>query len=294
MSKEMLYYLPEGLRSYLETMEDGEIGGFLVTLVIMLVVEFVLFAVFMFIAFKVKKKVFIKLEEKRGKNITLQFLETAVDMGLIILIFVFVFGRKNIAGSLLGSTAVVAAVVGFAAQDAIKDIIAGLLISIYKPFDVGSRIEFEDGTAGIVESLNFRHVVLKGQDTTRYIIPNSKANVMKLVNYSFADVPRSIPVEFAIAYDSDVEKAKRVIDEAICNSPLTLNEEHFDPNDPNSRRVYFLKLADSSLIMGATVYYPPNVRTEVIKDDVNSRVFKALGDNGIEIPYGYMNVVMKQ
>ena len=45
-------------------------------------------------------------------------------------------GGQQIANSILCSTAVVAAIVGFAAQDAIKDMFAGLQISIYKLFDV--------------------------------------------------------------------------------------------------------------------------------------------------------------
>ncbi len=44
--------------------------------------------------------------------------------------------------------------------EAVKEMFAGLQISIYKPFDVGSRIEFEDGTAGVVESMTLRHVVI--------------------------------------------------------------------------------------------------------------------------------------
>ena len=58
--------------------------------------------------------------------------------------------------------------------------------------------------------------------------------------------------------------------------------------------VYFLELADSALIMAVTVYYKPAAATEVVKDDINTRVFEALQDAGIEIPYAYTNVVLKK
>ena len=44
--------------------------------------------------------------------------------------------------------------------------------------------------------------------------------------------------------------------------------------------------------MAVTVYYEPTSPTEVVKDDVNSRVNTALNAGGIEIPYDYMTVVM--
>ena len=47
-------------------------------------------------------------------------------------------------------------------------------------------------------------------------------------------------------------------------------------------------------MMRATVYYPHELRTEVVKDEVNCKVFEALAQNGIEIPYNYVNVVMNE
>ena len=58
--------------------------------------------------------------------------------------------------------------------------------------------------------------------------------------------------------------------------------------------VYFIAYADSSLTMATTVYYEPTVTTEVLKNDINMRVNKAFKENGIEIPYNYVNVVMRQ
>ena len=97
---------------------------------------------------------------------------------------------------------------------------------------MGSRIEFEDGTTGVVESMTLRHVVIVLLDTTRAIIPNS-------------------------------------------------------------RTVYFLNMLESSLEMGATVRFPSNIKSEVLKDEINTSVFKALKENGIEIPYAHVDVKMR-
>ena len=254
----------------------------------------ILYIGFFFLLLKIKKIVFAKLEKKKGKSLTLQFIEKTLTFALIVIFVVLPLGGKQIARSLLGSTAVVAAVVGFAAQEAVKNMFAGLQISIYKPFDVGSRVEFADGTTGVIESLNLRHVVVSLLDTTKAIIPNSSANSMKVISYSYGEVPRSATFKFPVSYDCDVDKAKEIIRKTICDCPLTINEDKYDEKVPNSRCVYFLSLEDSALIMGATVRFPSYVRSEVIKDEINTSVFKALKDGGIEVPYNKIDVNIQE
>jgi small-conductance mechanosensitive channel len=268
----------------------GLIGAAAVTAVIL----FVLYLGFVFLLLKIKRKIIGSIEKKKGKTLTLQFIEKMITFAMIVLFIVLPLGGDEIANSLLGSTAVVAAVVGFAAQQAIRNMFAGLQISLYKPFDIGSRVELEDGTTGIVENMTLRHIVVCLLDSTRAIIPNSKFDEMKIINYSYAaDVPRAAVFKYPIGYDSDIQKAKDVIRKTICECPLTLNEDKYDENEPNSRMVYFLEVQDSALIMGATVKFPANVRSEVIKDEINTSVFNALKENGIEIPFNQLDVHMK-
>ena len=242
---------------------------------------------------KLNRRIFKKIERKKGHSISLQFLQKTITLALIVFFIVIPMGGKKVTQSLLGSTAVVAAVVGLAANEVLKNMFAGLEISLYKPLDVGSRIMLEDGTTGIVDSLNLRHVVLKLVDTTRMIIPNSKVSAASIINYSFVEyVPRSFELRYPVSYDSDIDKAKEIIRKTICDNPLTLNEDKYNEDDPGSRSVYFLELKDSSIILGATVYYPHEIRTEVVKDEINTCVFKALAENNIEIPYNYVNVVV--
>lgn len=294
MSNLLSELIPESMRAELSDYNTSQILVFFVIMLILFILFLAVYILCVFLLLKLNKRIFNNIEEKKGNSITIQFLQKAVSLAIIVILFVLPMGGQRLSQSLLGSTAVVAAVVGLAANDVIKNMFAGLEISIYKPFDVGSRIMLEDGTAGIVEKLTLRHVVLVLIDTTRLIVPNSKANSAKIINYSYAEtVPRSVEVRFPISYTSDIDKAKEIIRKAICESPLTLNEDKYSEKDPKTRSVYFLELKDSALILAATVYYPLSTRTEVVKDEVNTSVFKALKEGGIEIPYNYVNVVMK-
>ena len=263
--------------------------------IVITLITVALYVFFVVLMLKLNKRIFKRIEKKKGNSITIQFLQKAVSLGIMVILVVLPLGGQKLAQSLLGSTAVVAVIVGLAANEVLKDMFAGLEISIYKPFDIGSRIMLEDGRAGIVEKLTLRHVVLRLIDTTRVIIPNSKANQSIIVNYSYAEhVPRSFDVRFGIGYNSDIDKAKEIIRQTICDCPLTLNKDRYKEDDPNSKSVYFLEITDSAIILGATIYYPHEFRTEVVKDEVNTRIFKALCDNGIEIPYNYVNMIMKK
>ena len=125
------------------------------------------------------------------------------------------------------------------------------------------------------------------------VIPNSKINNVSVVNYSFDYVDRSILCKFPVSYDSDLEQVKDVIKEAVMSSPYSEPGKKSRDGEMTYAPVYFLELADSALIMAVTVYYKPTTPTEVIKDDINSRVFMAMQEAGIEIPYAYTNVVLQ-
>ena len=236
---------------------------------------------------------FSAVRKKQGPRIHLEFLERTLTFAVGMFIVISLIGWKNIGGSLLGSAAVITGIVGFAAQDVIKDILSGILISIYKPFDLGDRIELEDGTVGIVESITMRHVVIVRIDTLRVVIPNSRINAASILNYSFGDIQRSCLFRFPVGYDSNIAKTKAVIGDAIKSSPYSVPGKKQKDGSMGYGQVYFIDIADSALIMAVTVYYNSQTASEMLKDDINTRVFEALEENGIDIPYNHTSVIIK-
>ena len=232
--------------------------------------------------------------KKRQRGLHLLFFERVNSAILIIIGIILAFsvfgGAASVWKSLLGGTAIVSAVVAFAAQDAIKDILAGLMISVYRPFEVGNRIELEDGTAGIVEDLTMRHVVLRVMDTKRIIVPNSRLNSMTLFNFSYKTELRSREFHFSVSYDTNVEEAIHVIREAIIQSNYSVPGKK-TAIGMDYGPVYFMSFEDSSLHLATMVYYPSTVSTEAVVSDINLRVDHALWEHKIEIPYNYINVL---
>ena len=285
--------ITDGLKPYVTDDFINNLWLFLLSIVATLLYIGMLFLLASFLS-KLNKRIFSSLAKKNGRKTHLIFLEGVINAGIVILAIIIPLAGDSIKKSLLGSAAVITAVLGFAGQDIIKDMLAGFLISIYKPFDIGDSIELEDGTFGIVESITLHHVVLIRIDTLRVVIPNSKINNANVVNYSFGYVDRSCYFQFPVGYDSDLGKVKEVIRNAVMSSPYSEPGKKNKNGEMSYAPVYFLELGDSALIMSVTAYFKPTIPTEVIRDDINTRVFLALEDAGIEIPYSYTNVVLKK
>lgn len=272
--------------------EEMNVKEFLITVLIILVVTVLVIWGLM----RLNRFIFKRIQ-KRHEGLHLLFFQrvcsATILIGGVIFVFSLLGGMDSVWKTLLGGTAIVSAVLAFAAQDVVKDILAGLMISLHKPFEIGNRIELEDGTVGIVKDMTMRHVVILGMDTQYYVIPNSTMSTMKIRNFSYHVRSRSANFNFYIAYGSDVEQAMQVIKNAIIGSPYSIPGKETEQGAEYAD-IYFMAFEESSLRMTTTVYFESTVRSEVLISDINCRVNHALAENGIEIPYPYINVIQKQ
>ena len=231
---------------------------------------------------------------KKDNSIHVQFTERLAYVLITLVGLVFAFNSNGVTKTFLQGTAIITAIVGFAAQDSIKDIISGFLISSYRPFNTGDRIELESGIGGVVEELTLGHTILRDYAGLKIIVPNSRISSMYVKNYSVSPKVNSLHMTFPVSYNSDIRLTKDVIRQAIMESPYTIPYTQKDGSQLYSDTL-FLEMADSALHFKTSVFYPANgPAASVVKDDITSRVWDALNQNGIEVPYNYMNVVIKE
>ena len=83
-------------------------------------------------------------------------------------------GISKLATSLLASSAIAAAIIGFAARQTLANFIAGIMLAITQPIRVGDWVTFE-GNYGVVEDVSLNHTVLRTQSEQRIVIPNEQA-----------------------------------------------------------------------------------------------------------------------
>ena len=261
---------------------NGRIFSIIIQLAVILLV-FILFGIF----FRKKGKEVQSLHKK--------YLIHLIRLILIIMVLsniVHIFNPNTSFNTLLlRGSALVVAIVGFAAQPAIVDLICGLLISINKPFEIGDRIIVEGEQPGIVEDITLRHTVIRIYDDIRIVVPNSQLNSKTVTNTSYKMKDRrGIHLKYSVSYDTDVARASEIIRDCVAESPYTLGVTANGVKQ-DSGPVYFLEFAESALILDTTIWIDRNTSSYMAVTDVNLRVNEAFRKNGIEIPYNYLNVV---
>ena len=122
---------------------------------------------------------------------------------------------------LLTTSAVGAVVVGFALQDTLGNLFAGLAIQIEKPFRVGHWIRVSD-REGQVQEITWRATKLRTKDGEFLIVPNSLMAKDPVLNYSEPTLANLISIEVGTGYETPPNDAKRALFEAVANAPLAL------------------------------------------------------------------------
>ena len=116
----------------------------------------------------------------------------------------------RLASSLLASTAFVVAVLGFAAQQTLGNVIAGVLLAVTQPIRIGDAITVE-GQTGIVEDIRLAHTFLQTGVDSRVILPNGKLAQSIIRNDSIVTATVGVETELWLDHASDELRAVEVI-----------------------------------------------------------------------------------
>jgi small-conductance mechanosensitive channel len=117
----------------------------------------------------------------------------------------------RLASTVLASSAIAAAVIGFAARQVLANAIAGLVIAITQPLRIGDLVTFEEQT-GTVEDISLTYTWLRMGSGARVIIPNERLAAGVLRNDSIGSPTVALEVTIWLAPDADEEQAVEVLE----------------------------------------------------------------------------------
>jgi small-conductance mechanosensitive channel len=181
--------------------------------------------------------------------------------------------------------------IGFAAKDTLSNLIAGVLLIIDRPFEVGDRIEVwsapaNSATWGDVLDIGLRATKIRTTDNIVIVIPNNEIMKRDIINYTTITEEIRVRIPVGIAYDADVQKAK----EAIVSICLDLEWVLKDP----APKVVVKSFGDSAVNLEARVWIrDPRKRMDTISF-VTDHVKETFTREGIEIPYPKRDVYIKE
>jgi small-conductance mechanosensitive channel len=111
----------------------------------------------------------------RSTKTRLRFLRRLVLLVVFLVLIALVLSQftelKRLATGILASTAVLAAIIGFAAQHTLGNMVAGVQLAISQPIRIGDRISFEE-IDGRVTDITLSYTYVNPGDGTSVVIPN--------------------------------------------------------------------------------------------------------------------------
>lgn len=129
-------------------------------------------------------------------------------------------------GTLVSTLGIGGVAIGFAFKDIFQNFLAGILLLVTKPFNVGDQIIFKD-FEGTVEDIQTRATLLKTYDGRRVVIPNSDL-YMNAVTVNTAFETRRVEHDFGISAEDDVAHAKAIMIDAMQNVEGVLQDPAAD------------------------------------------------------------------
>ncbi len=112
--------------------------------------------------------------------------------------------------------------VGLALQGSLANFAAGVLMLIFRPFQVGDFIEGA-GVSGIVEEIHIFTTQLRTPDNKTIIIPNARITGDNITNYTKKET-RRVDLVVGVGYGDDIGKVKRVVAEVLDDDERILKE----------------------------------------------------------------------
>jgi len=259
-------------------------------------VVFIIISTFLiaFIFRRTYKKVLDRNEKIDDDHLTTyKFLEKLIVIAIYLAGFSYAISQipflKPVAQSILAGAGIFAIAVGFAAQQALGNVISGVFIILSKPYKINDRISVDEtsGLRGIVEDISLRHTVIRNFENQRIIIPNSIISNQVLVNSSFEDPRICRFVEIGVSYSSDLDLAKKIMAEEVEKHPLNIDiRTPQDIENGLSRvTVRVVAMLDSSISLRAWAWADDAANGFLLTCDVLESIKKRFDKEGIVIPF---------
>jgi small-conductance mechanosensitive channel len=120
---------------------------------------------------------------------------------------------RSMGTALLAGASVASVVIGLAAQSTLGNLVAGVAITIYRPFRLGDTLQMASPTGteiGTVELISLGYTTLRAPDARLIVLPNSVAASQVMINLSQTFTPWQMSISIHINRSADLEAARKL------------------------------------------------------------------------------------
>ncbi len=239
------------------------------------------------------------IRKKKDNSIKVAFTKGVLEFLLIIFTLIKIGQMSNVmsrfASTILMSSSLLVVVLGFVFQEGLSNIIHGFIIAVFKPFDIGNRVEITvngEHISGYVKSMTLRHtVVVSIIDNAEYTIPNSQLDNANIKNLTTQDMPNRFPLTVSITYEDaqDTEKlqrAKKIFSNLVLENERTINKAAKQGDD------LFVKvdLADSAVTLTCFIETHTAEANFTACSEIKERLLEEYKKADIEFAYNHLQL----
>ena len=258
--------------------QDNNITNFIYSIFVIFL-GLILYIVFSRIFVKKVENGTIKIFAGKKQKTYINMIKSLIKYIFIFLVIIIVLNINGVdVSSMIAGIGVISIILGFAIQDALKDIIKGFDIISDEYYQVGDVIKYEEITGKVLSI---------GIKTTKIEDVYSK-NIISIANRNIEKVEiesHLLNIDIPLSYELHIEEAESVINYIIEQISAIQNVEKAEYKGVN-------EFDDSSVNYQIKVYCPPILKVQ-IKKEVLTCILKCLQEKNIEIPYKQIDLHQK-
>ena len=252
-----------------------------------LIVAIIIFLLTLYVGSLAARVVKNALEKRQTDPELSMLLSRLTRWTIIVLGVIWALERVNfnVTGFVAG-LGIVGFTIGFALKDVAENFVAGILLLLQQPFDIGEAIEVA-GYGGTVTDIQIRATTMRTWDGLLVVIPNAKVYTDVITNFSKVE-QRRIGLNIGVGYETDLQKAHDVMIQVVTGLPGVIKD------DP-APVVVFQEFADSSI--NATLYFWFDTKDAgyfPTLDGAVKGIKIAFEKEGINIPFPIRTVYVQQ
>ena len=216
------------------------------------------------------------MRRARTDATTRDFILTILKFAILALGVVNAMAAVGVnTASLIASLGIAGLTIGFAARDALSNLISGLLIFWDRPFVIGDLVELGD-SYGRVDRITLRSTRVVTPDGRMLAIPNTEIINRTVASYTnFPHLRVSVPVQVAV--DSDIDRVRKIL--------LGLVTGHDDFMAKPEPGVPVTALGDYNITMELQAWVHDEREHATLRAELRERVYRALTDAGVDMPF---------
>ena len=229
--------------------------------------------------------------QERFKAVQVSTLPLFNNLGKVLIFALAVFALISVwnidATGWVASAGIVGLAVGFAAQDTLSNLFAGVFIIADAPYKVGDFIILDSGERGQVTHIGLRSTRLLTRDDIEISVPNAVMGQAKITNETGGPNPRRrLRIPIGVAYGSEIELVRNLLLKVA-------QEEELVIKNPEPR-VRFRQFGASSLDFELLCWIAEPLLKGRAIDEILCGIDREFRTNKVEIPFPQQDLYLRE